>query len=291
MNRTARSILTVALSGASCATPHTTHSKVVDYRKADFGGHGVYYQSHGTGSRAVVFVHGWACDHTFFRYQIPAFAGKTHVIALDLIGHGKSDAPQIEYTFDTLARSIDAVLRDADVNQCVLVGHSNGMPTIRQFYRLFPEKTLALVNLDGTLKPYYEDPGEAKKELAVFEGPQYLQAMDFYVKQMLTDRLPPEARQGILDTMKRTPQRVIVGGITATLDPAIWRDDPIRVPFQCLLAKQPFWDEAYAAYVKRLAPEVDIRIYDGVGHFLMMEKPDLVNAAMLEFLAKHGLLD
>jgi len=51
-----------------------------------------------------------------------------------------------------LARSIEAVLSDAKVKRAVLVGHSMGTPVIRQFYRVFPEKTAGLVIVDGALR-------------------------------------------------------------------------------------------------------------------------------------------
>ena len=81
----------------------------------------------------------------FWRMQVPAFETKSRVIAIDLPGHGRSDKPQIDYTMDLFARAIDAVLRDAKVDRAVLVGHSMGVPVVRQFYRKYPEKTRALV--------------------------------------------------------------------------------------------------------------------------------------------------
>jgi len=59
---------------------------------------------------------------------------------------------QVSYTMEYLARSIEAVLSDAKVKRAVLVGHSMGTPVIRQFYRVFPEKTVGLVIVDGALR-------------------------------------------------------------------------------------------------------------------------------------------
>ena len=38
----------------------------------------IHYKSLGEGETALVFVHGWACDLTFWRFQVPAFEGDTH---------------------------------------------------------------------------------------------------------------------------------------------------------------------------------------------------------------------
>ncbi len=50
------------------------------------------------------------------------------MITVDLPGHGESDKPQIAYTMDLFARAVEAVMRDAGVDQAVLVGHSMGTP-------------------------------------------------------------------------------------------------------------------------------------------------------------------
>jgi pimeloyl-ACP methyl ester carboxylesterase len=39
-----------------------------------------------------------------------------------------------------------------------------------------------------------------------------------------------------------------------------------------------------------LSPQVDDRVIDGPGHFLMLEKPEEFNAAVLDFLRKNNLL-
>src|ERR1700755_3508391 len=86
----------------------------------------VHYTDYGAGENALLFVHGWACDESFWAGQAPALAAEFHVITIDLPGHGQSDKPQIAYTMDLYARAIDAVMQDAKVKGAVLVGHSNG---------------------------------------------------------------------------------------------------------------------------------------------------------------------
>jgi len=53
-----------------------------------------------------------------------------------------------------------------------LVGHSNGTPVIRQFYRKFPEKTRALVIVDGGLRPF-GDKAMMEKLVATLKAPNY----------------------------------------------------------------------------------------------------------------------
>jgi pimeloyl-ACP methyl ester carboxylesterase len=47
----------------------------------------------GSGPKTIVFVHGWTCDESSWREQVPFFEKNYRVITLDLPGHGKSGAP------------------------------------------------------------------------------------------------------------------------------------------------------------------------------------------------------
>jgi len=256
-------------------------------RYANLDGVRIHYKSLGKGREALLFVHGWAGNLNLWRSQVPLFAERTRVVLLDLPGHGQSDKPRIAYTMDLFARAIDAVLRDAGVNRAVLVGHSMGTPVVRQFYRLFPEKTLGLVAADGALKTFFEDRATIEKFIAPYRGPQYKEAAAFFIDAMFinpgTERLRDWVREGVLET----PQHVMVAAFEGLFDLAIWRDDPIRVPLLVLNAKNPFWTAEYEASVRKLSPGVEYKILDGTGHFLMLEKPAEFNAIIEEFLEKN----
>ena len=107
--------------------------------------------------------------------SFPDFAKRNRVIALDLPGHGQSDKPQIAYTMDLFANAIDAVMRDAKVERAVVAGHSMGTPVARQFYRKYPQKTLAIIIVDGGLRPFGTK--EMREQfLAMFRAPNYKEA-------------------------------------------------------------------------------------------------------------------
>ena len=100
---------------------------------AKSGENKVHYKSLGDGKTAVVFIHGWCCDHTVWRDQAVAFDGKGRLLFVDLPGYGKSDKPKIDYTMDVFANGIDAVLKDAGVEKAVLSaqhGHPGRPPVL-----------------------------------------------------------------------------------------------------------------------------------------------------------------
>src|SRR6266446_5508540 len=162
-----------ASSAIVCSNqPVAARSVAGESRYAKLDGQRVHYENQGKGHEALVFVHGWTCNLSFWSRQVPAFEGKTRVIAIDLPGHGLSDKPQVNYTMDLFARAVDAVMRDAGVKRGVLVGHSMGTPVARQFYRKYPQKTLAIVIVDGPLRPF-GDRAMMDRMIAGFRGLDY----------------------------------------------------------------------------------------------------------------------
>jgi pimeloyl-ACP methyl ester carboxylesterase len=258
-------------------------------RFATLDGIRVHYKSYGKGREALVFVHGWTCNMTFWRGQIPAFESKTRVIAIDLPGHGQSDKPHVDYTMDYFARSIDAVLRDAGVDRAVLVGHSMGTPVIRQFYRKYPNKTLALVVVDGPLRPFFDEATMAKF-IEPLRGPNYKEAASQFVAGMLAPVSSTALREEIKSSMLSTPQYVAVSAMDGMASKAIWTNDKINVPVLAIMAKGPFWPADNEQFYRSVAPSLEYQMWEGVSHFLMMEKPTDFNQALAAFLMKNGLL-
>jgi pimeloyl-ACP methyl ester carboxylesterase len=257
---------------------------------AKFGDLKVHYKSLGTGDTAVVFIHGWCCDHSVWRAQAAGFDGKVRMLLIDLPGYGKSDKPKTDITLDVFARGIDAVLQKEGVEHAVLAGHSMGTPVVRQFYRLFPGKTRALVFVDGTLRPFTKDPAEAEKFMSRFKEDTFKDMAPRFLAGMMTPTTPAAVRKHIDRLVSSTSPRVAISSMRGMLDAKVWKDDPVKVPAQALMAKSPFWNDDYKKFVKKLVPDLDYREFDGVGHFLFMEKPKEFNAALAEFLKKQGVV-
>jgi len=248
----------------------------------------VHYETFGTGKEALVFIHGWSCDLSFWARQVGAFPGRA-VVAIDLPGHGGSDSPQVSYTADLFARSINAVLEAQGISKAVLVGHSMGTPAVRQFYRLYPEKTLALVAVDGSLRAM-GGPEQFKALASRYRQPNYKDAIGAAVDSMLGPSASPELKVAVKQVMVRTPSQVVASAMEGMGDPAVWAPDPIKVPLLVILAKAPLWTADYEHFVRGLAPQVDYHVLEGVDHFLMLERPDEFNALLGDFLARNGLL-
>jgi pimeloyl-ACP methyl ester carboxylesterase len=256
---------------------------------AKLDGARIYYVDEGKGKEAIVLVHGWTCNQNNWHFQIPAFAERARVIALDLPGHGMSDKPEINYSMDLFARAIDAVMRDAGVERAVLVGHSMGTPVVRQFYRKYPEKTLALVIVDGGLRPF-ADKAHRDGFVAMFRAPNYKEAGAQMFKAMLGSDLSAEDQERVNSSFLNTPQHVIVSAAEAMNDDTIYAPDKINVPVLAVLAKSPFWADDTEQFFRSLAPKLEYHMWEGVHHFVMLEKPKEFNETVIAFLNKNGLL-
>ncbi|HEY0367868.1 MAG TPA: alpha/beta hydrolase [Pyrinomonadaceae bacterium] len=256
------------------------------YAKLD--GARIHYKSYGKGSNALVLVHGWTCNLDNWRDQIPDFAKRNRVLAIDLPGHGQSDKPQIPYTMDLFANAIDAVMRDAKVDHAVLVGHSMGTPVARQFYRKYPQKTLAIVIVDGGLR-LFGTKEMREQYLSYFRGPQYKEAGAQMFSQMV-GTLPAVDQERVKTSFANTPQYVIVSAMESMGDEALYGPDKINVPVFAILAKSPFWAADTEQFLHGLAPDLELQWWEGVGHFLFMEKPKQFNDTVIAFLNKKNLL-
>ena len=237
----------------------------------------------------VVFVHGWCCDMSVWQKQAAAFDGKINMLFIDLPGYGQSDHPRIDYTMDLFAKGINAALEDTKVNEAILVGHSMGTPAVRQFYRLYPAKTKALIVVDGSLRPFMTDREQIEKWVSRLKEETFKED----AAKMLASMIPEDntaLREQIQKLVENTTPPVAISSQRGMFDPSIWNEDPINVPTQALMAQSRFWTDDYKDFVKKLVPNLDYREFQGVGHFLFMEKPDEINAAITEFLKKHKFL-
>jgi len=107
---------------------------------------------------------------------------------------------------------------------------------------------------------------------------------------MFTPQTPAEVRRQVKEGMPTAPQHVAVSALKETFNPANWKDDKIEVPLQLILAKSPYWNAEYEQYVRKIAPQADYQVMEGVGHFLMMEKPKEVNDIIARFLTKEAFV-
>jgi pimeloyl-ACP methyl ester carboxylesterase len=107
---------------------------------------------------------------------------------------------------------------------------------------------------------------------------------------MMGPNLSAEAKQRITTSFLNTPQPIVISAMEGMADLSIWKNDKINVPVLAIMAKNPFFPPNIEAASRNIAPNIDFRMWEGVGHFIMMEKPNELNETVLAFLDKNKLL-
>ena len=100
MNKKLKIILmcfSVVLLIVGCAKEYKQPSIIVD-NAISADGVSIAYEVRGAGKPALVFVHGWCCERTYWEEQLPQFADKYKIVAIDLAGHGESGLDRKEWT-------------------------------------------------------------------------------------------------------------------------------------------------------------------------------------------------
>ena len=85
----------------------------------------IRYTSTGKGG-AVVLLHGFLENLSMWNAIVPELAKKNRVIAIDLLGHGKSGNLGYVHTMENQAQMVKAVLSHLRLRKFYLIGHSLG---------------------------------------------------------------------------------------------------------------------------------------------------------------------
>ena len=95
---------------------------------------------------AVMLLHGKNFFGAYWRQTID-FLSKNgfRVIVPDQVGFGKSDKPEIYYSFHQLAQNTQQLLKQLGVQKVTVVGHSMGGMLATRFALMYPEMTAKLV--------------------------------------------------------------------------------------------------------------------------------------------------
>ena len=242
----------------------------------------------GKGPRTVILVHGWTCDDRTWKQQVPVLSENHRVITLDLPGHGQSGSPKDgKLSMDLFARAVEAVRREQKADRVVLVGHSMGAAVVMQYARRYPEHTVGLVFVDGSVTIPQEAAGRMLS--AAKQYGESLKAREAMVQAMFTASTTAEVRKQVLSMILGTPAATPLAAMEAFADPAGWKDDVFTQPVLAVYAEGSLAAgdrESDDQYMRRRFPRLDRVKMTGTGHFLMLEKPAEFNRLLASFLDK-----
>ncbi len=240
----------------------------------------LFYEIRGVKGPPLVLVHGFTCSHEDWRYQLEYFQKSHQVVAPDLRCHGRSscDLP-LSCTIKKCADDLRALLKALDLKDAVLVGHSIACRVILQAYLEDAYRIAALVLMEGSKIPG-ETP-EAGKEYAA----RQIEAVGYKVflrRGFAAMFFPASNPRMVRRIMARALALSRLRVPLLLLQSTKFVGDQVRRPLE------PGEVSSWMELVRRRVPLVKMKVIPDTGHFLMLEAPGPVNAALEGFLATLG---
>jgi pimeloyl-ACP methyl ester carboxylesterase len=233
----------------------------------------IAFESRGQGKVAVVLLHCWACDRSFWKEQVEPLARRFRVVAIDLGGHGASGDGRERWTVSSLGGDVQAVVESLGLARVVLVGHSLGGPVALDAARRMPGRVVGIVAVDtlhDVEKPASRDVVEKLAGLYADDFPGTMAAM---VRRMF----PPGADPSVVDfvTARATAARpapvIALLRDVPGLDLAAWME-AAKVPIRAIQSGPPV-SPVTRMGTNRKHGNYDASFMDGVGHYPMLERP------------------
>lgn len=285
---------------------------MTQHRYAEVHGRRMFYREAGRQTApVVVLLHGTPASSHMYRNLIPALADRYRVIAPDYPGFGYSDVPatsEFDYTFDTLADHVEALLDHLGVTRFAMYVQDYGAPVGWRLALRHPDRIAAIVTQNGNA--YVEGfVGDAMEPLFAY-GRDRSDANAAALRELISpEGLQWQFTHGVTDpavvdpdawlhagwAVASTPERVAAQlelfadyASNVELYPAVhayFRDS--QVPLLAVWGRgdQIFGPAGALAFAADL-PHAEIDLLDG-GHFLLESRLDAVVALARPFLQRH----
>ena len=98
----------------------------------------IHYSVQGKGDTALVFVHCWGCDRTYWDNVVRRICEKLSRRAIDLPGHGQSGLGRKSWSIESFSEDVKTVVTKLDLKRVVLIGSSMGGPISLRPHELCP---------------------------------------------------------------------------------------------------------------------------------------------------------
>jgi pimeloyl-ACP methyl ester carboxylesterase len=215
-------------------------------------------------------LHGGLAAADSWRFQVPALAGSYRVIVPERRGHGRTPDVSGPYTTENMAAETAAVIEALVGGPAHVIGWSDGAYVAAFLALSRPE----LVNRLVLMGQAYSTDGETAAVRAFMYEPNIADWFrDDYAK------ISPDGADHFdvvfskVMHLWRTPLELSLTELARITAPTLVMqgdDDGVRID--------------YSAALVRVLPDAQLAIIPGTGHGAPVQKPDLVNRMILDFL-------
>jgi len=238
-------------------------------------------------AEAVVLIHGFGGDLGNWLFNLDALAEHFQVFALDLPAHGGSQVKLPGENLSALSKFVTAWLDQVELPKVHLVGHSLGAAIAAQIAVDVPQRVQGIclicpAGLGPEINAAYLEgfvQAESRRELKpVVE--QLFHDPSLVTRSLLEDLLKYKRMDGVAEALQMLHQGLFDQGMQAAQP--IQGLSPAQHPTLILWGKS---DQIISADQAKLAPEgATVKIFEGAGHMVMMEKASEINLLIKEHL-------
>lgn len=229
----------------------------------------------------LVFVHGAGGDHRTWIYQMSYFRKKSAIYAIDLPKHGFSDGSGYA-NIESYAEFVKKFLITLGLRESILVGHSMGGAII-QMIGLNPIKHVKGLVLIGTGAKLRVNPLFLEKFKVVNE-----ESAELFCEYAFAGDCEKELIDSSKEMVLKTNSEVFYNDFIACNKFDLMTEvERIDLPVLILgSTEDKMTPLKYSEYLHNKIKNCVLSVIEGAGHMLMMEKPDLVNRAIENWLKK-----
>jgi pimeloyl-ACP methyl ester carboxylesterase len=259
------------------------------------------YRALGDHGSTVILLHGIARSLEDWSENMQALSSVHRMIALDLVGFGLSDKPDVPYSVPFLAGFVCQFMQTLGLEKSIIMGNSMGGVVALELALTYPELVRALVLVaPAGIGPkgarwlgWCSVPilGELLAKPSKF-GAQLIQKSLFVNQDFFTPErrardyelaMQPRATKAFLKTLRSMAN---FKGLKASLYRSILeRMASIQLPTLIVWGVQDhILPVEYAAVAQGKISNSELEIYDPCGHFPMLERADEFNARVLAYL-------
>ena len=246
---------------------------------------------------ALLLLHGFTGSGATWAPHLDAWRGFT-AIAVDLLGHGESDAPPDprRYTMERCIDDLSALLDELGIRRAAVLGYSMGGRLALRLALHAPERVSALVLESAS--PGIEDSTEREERVrsdgaladsierdGIEAFVDRWQALPLFATQArLPETVRNELRRQRLSNDPVGLANSLRGIGSGAQEPVLDQLSDVSIPTLLLAGAE---DEKYCALARRMAaalPCSKLEIVSGAGHTVHLEQPNAFASAVEEFL-------
>ncbi|MFB9904082.1 alpha/beta fold hydrolase [Allokutzneria oryzae] len=257
----------------------------------------LYYEDTGTGP-AVILLHGWTMNSTFFQANTGPLAQANRVVTVDFRGHGNSGKTDAGHSLHQYAHDVRALIDHLDLDDVCLVGWSMGTAVILSYIREYGTEKLRSVSFVDQ-SPRFLDAAEwdfplmgsySITDLAVF-AQTVRHSRPTVIKPFIASCFAEEPDQATTDAIYAETTKTHT---RSALD--IWFDmayadfrpmlHEVSVPALLVYGEHSkVFPGDLGGWLAEQLPNAEVARFDNSGHAPFAEEPERFNTVLGDFLA------